>query len=246
MSFENFTWLELSAYGIAIIGISWLIASAVRGARASAEALEAALLPTEDFHPSQRLVSADNNTALAIDEKRSKLLILYRKTPELAAKRAMALHQEGLRGDAVTNAFRDNAGFDRHVYMWKDIIAADIAEDGGSVTRTSRSSQIGSAAIGGAVFGPVGAMAGALTGKTQSHVTVRNVELIITVNDLGHPLHRISLLSSPVDVVKTSASYRAVQQRAQQWQGIFRIILHDDQSVRGGRTPTNWDITRAK
>lgn len=235
MSFENFTWLELLfAFGIVVVLLPWAIASSIRRARASAQALDEAIRPTEEFHASQRLVAADKNAALAIDEKRRRLLIVYRKTPELAAKRAMALHGEGVRGEELVKAFKDGAGFRRHLYEWKDIIAADIVEDGGSVTRTSRGSQIGGAAIGGALFGPVGALAGALSGKTHSHGTVRNVELIVTVNDLGNPLHRISLLCSPVDIGRTGAAYRAAQERAQNWHGIFRIILHDDESARSG------------
>lgn len=65
------------------------------------------------------------------------------------------------------------------------------AENGVSVTETSRSSQIGGAILAGIVAGGVGAIIGGLSGKTTT-TEIKNFELRIIFNNTENPVFIIN------------------------------------------------------
>lgn len=83
---------------------------------------------------------------------------------------------------------------ERENYSFKDILSSEIVEDGHSVTKTSRTSQIGGALLGGIVFGGAGAIIGGLSGKTKTHNSVTRIDVLITVNDPKSPILTINLI----------------------------------------------------
>lgn len=80
------------------------------------------------------------------------------------------------------------------IYPYKDILSSEIIKDGVSITKTSRSSQLGHALIGGLAFGGVGAIIGGLTGKTKTTEAAKSFDLCITVNDTEKPVHCITII----------------------------------------------------
>lgn len=66
------------------------------------------------------------------------------------------------------------------MYSYWDILASEVIEEGGTVTRTQRSSQIAGTLIGGLALGGVGAIIGGLSGTTKT-----------TKNDMVTPLLRV-------------------------------------------------------
>jgi hypothetical protein len=68
-----------------------------------------------------------------------------------------------------------------------DLISTEIIKSGETVTKTSRSSQIGGAIVGGLAFGGVGAVVGGLSGKRKTSTKLHGVILEIIVNDKENP-----------------------------------------------------------
>lgn len=84
-----------------------------------------------DFSPSQTLASPDGSACIGIDTARNKLCLMTHATIGRA-----------------------------RVIAHRDILSVEVFEDGASVTKTSRSSQLGGALVGGLVLGGVGAIIG--------------------------------------------------------------------------------------
>lgn len=114
----------------------------------------------------------------------------------------------------------------------KDIIAVEISETVNSetktLTKTNRGSQALGAAVGWATLGPAGFLVGGLTGtktsKSKKIETVNNIELKVTINDLSDPVKSFSLLEIPSK--KDSLIYKNAIQKAELWNGIFKVIIN--------------------
>ncbi len=108
---------------------------------------------------------------------------------------------------------------------YRDILSSEILEDGETVTKTSRTSQIGGALIGGLAFGGVGAIIGGLSGSTTSSEKVSKIELVITVNDVSDPLHCITLMDLGYRVKKDNEDYMYKMGDAKRWHGVIQVLI---------------------
>jgi hypothetical protein len=79
-------------------------------------------------------------------------------------------------------------------YAFGAISAVEIVRNGVTVTQTNRGSQLISAAVGGALFGGVGALAGALTGSSSSRERLAGLTIKIMVDDSTTPVHEVQVL----------------------------------------------------
>jgi hypothetical protein len=104
-----------------------------------------------------------------------------------------------------------------------DILSVAILEDGASVTETNRGSQLGGAIVGGALFGGVGALAGALSGSTRTSGKVRRVELRLTLNDANAPTFSLCLSDSEME--HGGITHRVVRDKAREWQGRVEVLM---------------------
>ena len=109
------------------------------------------------------------------------------------------------------------------VFVYKDLLSSEIFEDGATVTKTVRSSQIGGVLIGGLAFGGVGAIIGGLSGKTQTSGEVKKVDLRLTVNDTKNPLHDINFLG--LKTKKDGFLYKRAIQQARHWHGLIEVLI---------------------
>lgn len=83
-----------------------------------------------------------------------------------------------------------NATYQRS-YSFSKIISVEVVKDGATATATNRGSQIAGAALGGAVFGGIGAMVGGLSGSTTSRERIRELSIRVTVDDPAFPVHKL-------------------------------------------------------
>ncbi|MEQ1635932.1 MAG: SHOCT domain-containing protein [Methylococcales bacterium] len=109
------------------------------------------------------------------------------------------------------------------IIPYKDVLSVELFEDGNSITKAVRSSQIGSAALGGLLLGGVGAIVGGLSGKTKSSTTTNRIELRLIVNEVNNPLHDVIFLN--VEAKKKDKLYIKSMQLARRWHGIIEVIL---------------------
>lgn len=159
----------------------------------------------EDFSISQKYVSNDMNTAVMLDEIGKKVCIIY-------------------------SELRNNIILD-----YRDILESEIIEDGSTITKTSRSSQIGGALLGGVLLGGVGAIIGGLSGEKTSVKEVIRVDLKIVVNNTKVPVHIINFLlddsvddlvtGKPFGIKKDTPRYKEANRNANHWHSLMSVLI---------------------
>lgn len=107
---------------------------------------------------------------------------------------------------------------------YKDIIAAEIYEDGGSITKTQRGSQLGGALVGGVLLGGVGAVIGGLSGSKRSVEEVSDLRLRLIVNDTTNPTREVIFIRGG-QIKKSNPIYEALMQAAREWYGIAEVLM---------------------
>lgn len=98
------------------------------------------------------------------------------------------------------------------VFEPRDVLSAEVYIDGECETKTSRTSQVGGALVGGILLGGVGMILGGLSGKKRSERKVSSIELRVTVNDTNNPLHDVRLLDK--ELSRNSAQAKRIIERA--------------------------------
>lgn len=105
-------------------------------------------------------------------------------------------------------------------YSYEDIVDFELLEDGSSIIKGG----IGSALVGAALFGGVGAVVGGTTGKKKVKQTCTNLTIKITVNNMAAPVEYIKLISSTTN--KSSMIYRGAYQDAQEILSLLQLIFN--------------------
>lgn len=106
------------------------------------------------------------------------------------------------------------------IYSYDDIIDFELIEDGTSVTKGG----LGRAAVGGLVFGGVGAIVGGVTGGKKANQKCTSMMVKITVNNVNAPVEYIKLITSSVD--KKSFTYKGAFQNAQEIVSLLQLICN--------------------
>ncbi|WP_119966699.1 SHOCT domain-containing protein [Simplicispira lacusdiani] len=149
----------------------------------------------KDFSTTQKVIGSDGNTGLAIDEQRKKICLIDHRQQNVTTR----------------------------VFVYKNLLSSEIFEDGATVTKTVRSSQLGGALIGGLALGGVGAIIGGLSGKTQTSGKIKKIDLRLTVNDTTNPLHDINFLD--LETKKDGFIYKQAIQQARHWHGLIEVLI---------------------
>lgn len=160
--------------------------------------LDEALERLSDFQTSQKIIGENGKSGLAVDEAGRKVCLIK-----------------------LVDELTDEISLD--VLSFSDILSSEIFEDGVTVTKTSRTSQVGGALIGGLALGGVGAMIGGLSGKTTSSEKISKIDLRLTVNRMSDPIHDINFLD--VECQKNGMLYTPAMEQARRWHGIIAIII---------------------
>ena len=101
-------------------------------------------------------------------------------------------------------------------------------ENGITITKFVRSSQLGGALIGGVALGGVGAIIGGLSGNTQSSDIINSIDLHLVVHDLQSPIHDIKLLN--LKTKKDSIIYETAIQKARYWHSLIEVLIKKSDS----------------
>lgn len=146
------------------------------------------------FNPSRKYFNKQyGNSGIAYDKKRNSIALVQRE-------------DEDIIGDK---------------YNYKDLLSAEVCVDGNTITKTSRSSQIGRAILGGITFGPIGAVIGGLSGKKKTEDTVSRVDLQVVVNDENHPRYIVNFM-----VGKTPKKYAKYYiNKAKDWKSLIETLI---------------------
>lgn len=147
------------------------------------------------FTASYQHLGADGDNGIAIDEERS-MICLFK---------------------------RGNGGLTRRVIDYRDILSSELFEDGHTVVKTVRSSQVGGALVGGVLLGGVGAVIGGLSGKKVESGKINQIDLRLVVNDSANPTHEISFLA--VESKRDGFLYKTSSELARQWQARLDVLI---------------------
>ena len=159
------------------------------------KAMEEKLKSLPDFSPTQKIIGNDGDTGLAVDEERKKVVLIN----------------------------NDPSGVNLKPITYRDILSSEIFEDGETITKTARGSQLGGALIGGLALGGVGAIIGGLSGKTKSTEKVKRIDLRIAINDTQSPLHDLNFMD--IEVKKDGAVYKSAIEQARHWHGLIAVLI---------------------
>ena len=114
-------------------------------------------------------------------------------------------------------------GIELDVLSYRDILSSEIFEDGETVTKTARGSQLAGALIGGLALGSVGAIIGGLSGSKTSSSKVKRIDLRITVNRTETPIHDINFMN--VVSKKNGLIYNAAMEQVRHWHGVMEVLI---------------------
>lgn len=179
-----------------------MIAGAIAAGRVNAKqqkSMENQLEELPSFTVSQKVVGSDGNFGLAIDEN-SQMICLIDNRYEIPEFR---------------------------IVSHNDIISCELFQDGSTVTKTVRSSQLGGALVGGLALGGIGAVIGGLSGKTKSTENIRRIDMRIIVNDTKNPLHDVSFLNieTKKEGLIDGNYYQQALQKARHWHGLIEVLI---------------------
>lgn len=162
------------------------------------KAMEDYLLELPDFTATQKFIEESGGSGLAIDETQKKVCLIG----------------------------NEDQGPSGRIMTYRDILSSEIFENGTSVSKTSRSSQIGGALIGGLALGGAGMVIGGLSGKSKSTEKVSRVDLRITVNDTKKPIHDIAFMNiGGLSCKKGSPVYKEAMNNARHWHGLIDVVI---------------------
>jgi hypothetical protein len=169
--------------------------------------MEDAIKALPEFSVSQQIMSCDGSSGIAVDQGRKKICLI---------------------ANTMSTSNR--------IVSYKDILSVELFEDGDSITKTSRSSQVGGALVGGLLLGGAGAIIGGLSGKTRTSDKVKQIDLRIIVNDPNTPLHDIKFLN--LESKKDSVIYKNAMQSARHWHGVLEVLIKSaDSELHPGIAP---------
>lgn len=97
---------------------------------------------------------------------------------------------------------------------FKDVVSAELKENGKTIIKTSISSQVGRAAVGGLLFGGIGAIIGGTSGNKKENTKITKTYLLINTTNISEPFHQINFIGA--DRFKES----------RHWHGILKGIIH--------------------
>lgn len=154
------------------------------------------------FTASQEFIGVDGAGGVAIDESRELLCLVSRRGAVLESR----------------------------LVAYADVVSVELTEDGSSITKTSRSSQLGGAVVGGVLLGGVGAVVGGLTGSKKTSQKIKRVDLRVVIDDTKSPLHNVCFQN--VEGARGGLIHNAAISQARHWNGLFDVVIRRGDQAR--------------
>ena len=158
---------------------------------------------TENFIVSQAVFSVNNKTAIAIDSRANKICLLSNPSGIFPC---------------------DTRRVQKLIVSYKDILEVSFYEDGNSITKTSRTSQVAGAVVGNVLLGGAGLVIGALTGSKKTSNTIQSLEIRITVNNMQFPFWAFSFLRT--ETQKNNVNYKIATEEANKLLSLLKVIMN--------------------
>ncbi|MEB2264159.1 SHOCT domain-containing protein [Priestia megaterium] len=167
------------------------------------------VIEVENLEVDRYYISADYKAVIIIDETNQKICFIENTVKGI---------------DKFKNTSKD-FNYDYTLYKFNDLLETEILQDGETVTKTSRGSQIGGALLGGVLAGGVGAIIGGLSGSTTSDEEFSKITLKVLMNDTQNPVKLIYFLDEIANVKKYDDRYKKANADSMDWHGVLRVII---------------------
>lgn len=190
-------------------GLILLMAKANESLEELKKSFDAQFYYNSDFSPSQILIISSNRNegGIAIDDKKQ-IIRIVNIQPSLWK-------------------------YDTRTFRYQDLLSVEIYENGESITKTSRSSQLIGGVVGGLALGGVGAIIGGLSGQKISSDTVKMIQLRLIINDKTAPICDFSFIPKAqgnLEIKKGSKEYEDAMNKARHWFALMEIIIKQNES----------------
>lgn len=121
----------------------------------------------------------------------------------------------------------DDSGIKQYDYTYNDILEVEVLEDGCQVTKTSRTSQLGGALLGGLLLGGTGAVIGGLSGNKVTTNMVQKGELKIIVNDKNNPFYILTFFICEKPIEKSKVIESIPYKDLLYWHGLISLLIRN-------------------
>lgn len=121
------------------------------------------------------------------------------------------------------------------VHAYRDLISFEYQEDGGTIV----SGGVGSAIVGGALFGSVGAVVGAASAKKKQSDFINSMKIKLTVDDMTNPTEYINMNPLRIRMKRSSGQYRNILETTQEILSSLELIVKDNQANANARYVNN-------
>ena len=108
------------------------------------------------------------------------------------------------------------------VHDFSDIVDFELLEDGNSLA----SGGLGRAAVGGVLFGGVGAIVGGTTGKKKTKNTCTELKIKITLNSITSPTEYIDFVSGGAEFKRDGVIYKMTIKNAQECLSLLQVMCN--------------------
>lgn len=115
--------------------------------------------------------------------------------------------------------------FSTFFYDFNDILECSIELDNQTIIQSSKSSAIGNAVVGGALFGSIGAVVGGINSEKIANEKIYKATLSIMLNDIDSPSHEINFLNSNMLIDRNSESYKTIYNELSRWHKTLSVII---------------------
>lgn len=139
-------------------------------------------------------------------------------TAKVVGKTALAIGTGGL--SLIPSLIKKDKN-DTGWYSFEELVSYELIINNQAVV----SGGVGQALIAGAMFGPIGAVAGGVVAKRKTSSKILNMTIRVTSNDFNKPVVFIDLIRKPVK--NTSKEYKDAIENAQRIMGALDVIVHN-------------------
>jgi len=108
---------------------------------------------------------------------------------------------------------------------YDDILSFDLIDEGTTVT----SGGLGRALVGGALFGPLGALVGGTTGKKKQNTKCERLQVSLTINNQASPIAYMDIVTVPLP--RKSMAFQNALKDAEKIMSKLEVICHENEAV---------------
>ena len=127
--------------------------------------------------------------------------------------------------EEILYLFDNSPSFNVKAIDYKDILESELIQNGSTLTKTSRSSQVVGAAVGGALAGGIGSVVGALSANQKSMESVKSIDIRIITNDLNNPVLTFPIKDDREEFEKDSPIYKQIYNIAYEIHKTLDIVI---------------------